>query len=85
MTSGRVSALLAVIFNHQNDPCFSCVVRSKMGFLELGSVYLHKMRRHPQEPGSTYIQSQVSQPGPVDLRTNPGLFKAPVGVVFRPN
>lgn len=43
-----------------------------MGFLESGSVYLHKMRRHPQEPGSTYIQSKVSQPGPVDLRTNPG-------------
>lgn len=43
-----------------------------MGFLESGSVYLHTMRRHPQEPGSTYIQSKVSQPGPVDLRTNPG-------------
>lgn len=43
-----------------------------MGFLESGSVYLHKMRGHPQEPGSTYIQSKVSQPGPVDLRTNPG-------------
>lgn len=43
-----------------------------MGFLEPGSIYLHKMCWHPQEPGSTHIQSQVGQPGPVDLRTNPG-------------
>lgn len=43
-----------------------------MGFLESGSVYLHKMRRHPQEPGSSYIQGKVGQPGPVDLRTDPG-------------
>lgn len=43
-----------------------------MGFVESGSFYLHKMRRHPQEPGSAHIQSQVGQPGPVDPGTNPG-------------
>lgn len=43
-----------------------------MGVLESGSIYLHKMCRHPQEPGGTHIQSEVSQPGPVDLRTDPG-------------
>lgn len=52
--------------------CLYCMIRSKMGFLESGSIYLHKMCWHPQEPGSTHIQSQVSQPGPMDLRTNPG-------------
>lgn len=52
--------------------CLYCMIRSKMGFLESGSIYLHKMCRHPQEPGSTHIQSQVCQPGPMDLRTNPG-------------
>lgn len=52
--------------------CLSCMIRSKMGFLESGSIYLHKMCWHPQEPGSTHIQSQVGQPGPMDLRTNPG-------------
>ena len=44
-----------------------------MGVLEFGSIYLHKMCRHPQEPGGTHIQSEVSQPGPVDLRTDPGM------------
>lgn len=43
-----------------------------MGFVESGSFYLYKMRRHPQEPGSAHIQSQVGQPGPVDPGTNPG-------------
>lgn len=50
----------------------SCAARSKMGFVESGSFYLHKMRRHPQEPGSAHIQSEVGQPGPVDPGTNPG-------------
>lgn len=48
------------------------LIRSKMGILESGGIYLHPVCRHPQEPGSTHIQSEVGQPGPVDLRTNPG-------------
>lgn len=43
-----------------------------MGLLESGSIYLHPMCWDPQEPGGTHIQSEVSQPGPMDLRTNPG-------------
>lgn len=43
-----------------------------MGILESGSIYLHPMCWHPQEPGSTHIQSEISQPGPMDLRPNPG-------------
>lgn len=43
-----------------------------MGILESGSFYLHPVCWHPQEPGGTHIQSEVSQPGPMDLRTNPG-------------
>lgn len=43
-----------------------------MGILESGSIYLHPMCWHPQEPGGSYIQSEVSQPGPMDSRTNPG-------------
>lgn len=51
--------------------------RSKMGFVESGSFYLHKVRRHPQEPGSAHIQSQVGQPGPVDPGANPGTVTLP--------
>lgn len=46
--------------------------RSKMGILESGGIYLHPVCWHPQEPGSAHIQSEVSQPGPMDNRTNPG-------------
>lgn len=46
--------------------------RSQVGILESGSFYLHPVCRHPQEPGSSHIQGEVSQPGPVDHRPNPG-------------
>lgn len=55
-----------------------------MGFVESGSFYLHKMRRHPQEPGSAHIQSQVGQPGPMDLRTNPGNVLPPLIRTLKP-
>lgn len=47
-------------------------IRSKMGILESGSIYVHPVCWHPQESGSTHIQSQISQPGPMDHRTNAG-------------
>lgn len=43
-----------------------------MGILEPGSFHLHPVCWDPQEPGCTHIPGEVSQPGPVDLRTNPG-------------
>lgn len=74
---------------HPNDTsvfesCVSFNTRSKMGFVESGSFYLHKMRRHPQEPGSAHIQSQVGQPGPMDLRTNPGSDLPPLILALKP-
>lgn len=55
-----------------------------MGLLESGSIYLHPMCWDPQEPGGTHIQSEVSQPGPMDLRTNPGSCSCSLVHTHRP-
>lgn len=43
-----------------------------MGFLEYRCIYLHQMCWNSQKSWSSYIQGQVSQPRPMDTRTDTG-------------
>jgi hypothetical protein len=56
----------------------SCLAlhRAEMGLLEHRGVHLHSVCWDPQEFGGAYIQGKISEPRPVDSRTDSGTSTA---------
>lgn len=66
-----VVMIFIVVFNTWLFFFFSSI-RSPMGFLEYRCIYLYQMCWNPQKSWGSYIQGQVSQPRPMDARTDTG-------------